>query len=367
MHGMSQLLARLDQELKTASTNIQRAEILARKGSYLARVGRFSETREIIAKLRSHFGDGRSGHVTAWIMLTEGLLHLFENLSPLALDRVARAQLLGLAMKDASVIAIASAWKAHIEFEQSDFESMINSVKVAIAHVTDDDHDANARLAMVISDSFLLCGETQVAQSWFMRSREHALKDGDQASIEALLYNRAAFSLARIRVERCFSDIDSDRLSLLRMEIASAKNLQTLTGIAALTNFIHLCEARLLILEEKYSLAIDALTNIRNAQPFADYNFNQSFVNLEVSFCLQRLGRHAEARSVFESIDWTAFERLDVDEQLVAAWMRRLICAEDSSMGAESVAKELFDHLSKKYEQMRSLLSASLQPFAGIN
>ncbi|MDZ7589128.1 MAG: hypothetical protein U5L05_00255 [Rubrivivax sp.] len=228
------------------------------------------------------------------------------------------------------------------------------------------DHDANARLAMVLSDSFLVCGQKRSAQDWFMRSREHALKDGDQASIEALLYNRAAFSLARIRVERCFSDVDADRLSLLRMEIASAKNLQTLTRIAALTNFIHLCEARLLILEERFSLAIDALTNIRNAQPFADYNFNQSFVDLEVSFCLQHLGRHTEVQPIYNSIDWSTFERLDVDEQLVAAWMRRLMCAKDSSIGRESDAKELFEHLSAKYEQMRLQLIEGLRPFASV-
>lgn len=364
---MSQLLSRLDQELKVASTNVERAEILARKGSYLARVGQFAETREIIATLRQQFGDGRSGHVTAWIMLTEGLLRLFENLSPLALDRVARSQILGLAMNDASVIAISSAWKAHIEFETSDFESMIKSLEIAIAHATDNDHDANARLAMVLSDSFLLCGETRSAQAWFMRSREHALKDGDQASIEALVYNRAAFSLARLRAERCFTAIDSKRLSLLRMEIASAKNLQNLTRVAALTNFIHLCEARLLILEEKYSLAIDALANIRNAQPFADYNFSQSFVDLEMSFCLQRLGRHTEARSIYISIDWSSFDRLDVDEQLVAAWMRWLVCAEDSSIGMEIDAKELLESLLVKYENMRLLLLNSLQSFVSVD
>lgn len=363
---MSQLLARLDEELKLASTNVERAEILARRGSYLARVGQFAETREIISKLREDFGDGRSGHVTAWIMLTEGLLHLFENLSPLALDRVARSQILGLAMKDASVVAIASAWKAHIEFETSDFESMIKSLQMAIAHATDSDHDANARLAMVLSDSFLLCGEMRSAQAWFMRSREHALKDGDQASIEALLYNRAAFSLARLRAERCFTEIDNKRLSHLRMEIASAKNLQNLTRITAFTNFIHLCEARLLILEERYSLAIDALANIRSAQPFADYNFNQSFVDLEMSFCLQRLGRHTEAKSIYSFVDWASFERLDIDEQLVAAWMRRSMCAEDPSIGVESDAKELLESLSLKYEDMRLQLLDGLQCFTTV-
>lgn len=363
---MSHLLARLDQELQTASSDIERAEILARKGLYLARIGRFSATREIITELRQKFDDGRSGRVTAWIMLTEGLLHLFENLSPLALDRIARSQVLGLAMKDDSVIAIASAWKAHIEFETSDFESMAKSLQIAIAHTTESDHDANARLAMVLSESFLLCGEIQYAQAWFMRSREHALRDGDQASIEALLYNRAAFSLARLRAENCFAEMDIDRLSLLRTEIVSAKNLQDLIGIAALTNFIHLCEARLLILEKKYSQAIDALTDVRNARPFADYNFNQSLVDLELSFCMQRLGRVDEAKLIYASIDWSSFERLDVDDQLIAAWMRHWMCGVDPSFGVENDSKQLLDLLSIKYEAQRRQLSNILESFRRV-
>lgn len=360
---MSQLLARLDQKLKIASTAAERAEILARKASYLARIGQFSNARSIVAELREHFGDGHSGHITAWIMLAEGLLHLFENLSPLALDRISRSQLLGLAMKDAPVVAIASAWKAHIEFETSNFESMIKSLQIAISHATDSDHDANARLSMVISDSFLICGESQSAQAWFMRCREHALKDGDQASIEALLYNRAAFGLARLRVERCLSEIDSRRLSLLRMEIASAKNMQNLAEIAALTNFIHLCEARLLILEDKYSLAIDALASIRNAKPFADYNFNQSFVDLETSFCLQRLNRHEESRLIYNSIDWSSFERLDIDEQLIAAWMRHSMCIVDSSIDSVDDAKMAMDALLTEYEATRLSLLSGLRVF----
>jgi tetratricopeptide (TPR) repeat protein len=360
---MSQLLTRLDRELQSAAGSVERAEILARKGSYFARVGNFSATREIIDQLRQQFGDGRSGHVTAWIMLTEGLLHLFENLSPLALDRIARSQALGLAMKDSSVVAISSAWKAHIEFETSNFAAMVKSLQVATAHASEGDHDAHARLAMVLSDSFLLCGDLQSAQSWFLSSRDHALKDGDLASIEALLYNRAAFGLARLRAERCIASVDADRLSLVRLEIASAKNLQNLSGVAALTNFVHLCDARLLILEERYAEAIDALGRIRNAQSFAEYNFNQSFVDLELSFCLQRLGRVEESKSIYASIVWSAFDGLDVDEQLVAAWMRCCMCEADESLDPESDAKSHLDSLSTKYEQMRLDLLIKLQPF----
>ncbi len=363
---MSQLLARLDRELEVTSDTVMRAEILAKKGSYFARVGRFSDTRAIIGELRQEFGDGHSGHATAWIMLTEGLLHLFENLSPIALDRITRAQVLALAMKDASVIAIASAWKAHLEFETSNFGSMIKSLELAIAHSSDRDHDAWARLAMVISDSFLICGDRQCAQEWFLRSRDHALSDGDQASIEALLYNRAAFSLARLRAERCLAQIDDDQISLTRLEIASARNLQTLTGVGALTNFIYLCDARLLILEGNYSKAIDALNGIRNTGPFASYNFSQSFVDLELAFCLLKLDHLVESLSIYKSIDWRSIECLDVDEQLVAGWMRYQMCVIDEAFGAIDDARTRLDRMSFKYEEMRLQLLANLQPFQNV-
>jgi len=151
---------------------------------------------------------------------------------------------------------------------------------------------------MVLSDSFLLCGENRSAQSWFMHSRYHAITLGDQASIEALQYNRAAFRLARLRAARCTAHVDDDQLSMLRVEIASAKNLQLLTRAAALTDFIHLCEARFLILEQRYDQAIDALEKIRGARPFAEYNFNQSFIDLEIAFCLKWLNRADEAREI---------------------------------------------------------------------
>ncbi|MDO8376724.1 MAG: hypothetical protein Q7S91_05965 [Aquabacterium sp.] len=360
---MSQLLARLNLELANTTDPIKRAEIYARIGSYFARTGKFSETRTIIGDLRQQFGDGHSGQATAWIMLTEGLLHLYEHLSPQALYRIKGSQLLGLAMKDASIIAIASAWKAHLEFETSNFDSMVKSLELAIAHSSALDHGAQTRLGMVLTDSFLICGDRQWAQVWFLRSHEHAVKDGDQASIEALQYNRAAFIVARLRVERCSAEIGNDQLSVARIEIASAKNLQALTRIGAFTNLVHLCDARLLILEQEYSRAIQALESIRGSAPFASYNFSQSFVDLELAFCLLKLGHLDEAISRFDSIDWKSIESLDLDEQLIATWMLLCMCRIDGVFGiADEVVVQL-EMLSRKYEEIVMQLLIALRPF----
>jgi len=360
---MSRLLERLDRELRLETDEVKQVELLAKKSCYLSRVGAFAESREIIQYLRRQHGDWRSAQIAAWIMLAEGLLHLYERLSPLALDRVMRSQALGLNVNDRTIVALASAWKAHLEFETSNFAMMIKSLQTSLSNARACDHDANTRTAMVICDSFLICGDGKAAQDWFLCSRDHALKDGDDSSIEALLYNRAAFSMARLRAANCLEPIDQEQLALVRLGISSDTNLQGLIGIGAFTNFIHLCDARLLILEKKFERAIDSLETIRNREPFADYNFNQSFVDLEIAFCLARLGKIDESRALFDSITWNSFDTLDIDERLVAAWMRYMMCLESNVFGEVDVAKLAVQKLGAQYEQMRLSLLASLASF----
>jgi hypothetical protein len=122
----------------------------------------------------------------------------------------------------------------------------------------------------------------------------------------------------------------------------------------------------MLILEESYAEAIETLGVIRNARPFAKYNFSQSFVDLELAFCLQHLGRMEEARSIYSSIAWSSFDGLDVDEKLVAAWMQHVMCGADESLGSLDEAKVRLGALTMKYEDMRLKLLTSLQPFQDI-
>lgn len=216
---------------------------------------------------------------------------------------------------------------------------------------------------MVLSDAFLICGDRRSAQEWFLRSRDHALLDGDQASIEALLYNRAAFSLAWVRARRCLGEVDPSLVSHVRSEVSSATNLQLLTGVKALTNFIYLCNARLLILEEKFEQAIAALGDVRATHPFAAYNFNQSFVDLEIAFCWLRMNKLNESTAIFNGIDFSFLSNLDVDEQLVGSWLRHEMCAMDPIFGNIDEAKLRLNSLIEEYERGTVQLRELLDPF----
>lgn len=360
---MAQLLDRIEKQLALQSDPFARAALFAKKAIYLSRIGRFDEAKSITAELRSHFGGGQSAKVTAWIMLLEGICFLYENINPAAADRVHRAQFLSLAIKDRALISITSAWKAHLEFENSNFPGMAAALTTAIETAAIDDNDADARFSMVLADALFLCGDRKRAQSWFMRSRRHALDAGDQATIEALLYNRAAFSTAWLRCERCFARDNPSEVSLVRLEVSSARNFQAMTKITAFGHLISLCDARLLIIESQFSRAIEALELVRNAGPFASYNFDQDIIDLEIAYCQLMLGRSDEAVDTFSRIRGNDLSGLDLDDQLVVAWMKSSMSAKDLRFGDNVAETARLEVLRSQYSAFRGDLQSLLAQF----
>ena len=360
---MSQFLARIEREIQSAAEPWLRAVSIARRACYWARVGRFADARGSVIEIRARFGQGQDARVTIWLMLLEGLIQLYESLAPGAKDRIDRAQFLSLAIRDNELIAITSAWKAHIEFETSKYGQMIESLKTALSHTTNQNYEANSRIAMIVADLHYMCGQRSYAQHWFMVSRDHALAAGDQASIDALLYNRAAFGLAYLRSKRCIEPLDQQVVAAVGMEVASAKNFQALTQIEAFENCIFLCEARVLMLANDFAAAYRALEAVRAKGPFAPYNFSQDLIELELAFCSFKLGMKSSATAHFEKIRDKQFSELDADERLVVQWMRVELARGDVSFGVEADERSNLAPLVEEYSASMAKLSSAIEAF----
>jgi len=359
---MSELLHRLRRELVTLTDPVARAEIVARIAGVLARSGKFDDARHAINAIKEHFGRGESGRVTVWKMIAEGLVFHYENLSPAALDRMSGALVLGRAMNYPAAIALASAWKAHIEFERSDFAKMAESLAASLQSVEAADHDTQTRISIVLANAFMICGDRVQMQTWFLRGRNHAIKHGDRASVEALQYNKAAFATAWARISSCVAPLEADGLLVLRGEVNSARNLQELSGIAALYGHIQLIHARLLVLEKKYELAVEALNVVRITEPFAQHNFHQSFIDLEIQFCTVMLGGTDFSMASRYSDLLREFAGLDIDERIVASWMLARIAEaaelhETLAVLEEELQKLLTTHAADR-EQLRASLAS---------
>lgn len=359
---MSQLLVRLGRELERQVDPVERAETTARMAAALARLGRFESARDAIHALRNQYGQGQSGRVTVWLMLAEGLIHHYENLSPAALDRISRARLLASAMSYKTVVALSATWQAHIHFEQSDFESMISSIELATANISESDFDAQTRLAIVLANSFMICGDQEQSHKWFMQGHGYAIRNGDQASVDALLYNRAAFNLAWFRALNCVEPVSAEELGRIRREVDSAKNLQDLTQISALSSHVLLLDARLMILESRYEEAVSALEAVRCGVPFAPHNFDQAFIDLEIRFSRLMVGVPS-VNDYPPKPEQEKFHALDIDEQIVATYMLWRMAELDSRYGDSRQCRGQLSELWSRYRTERASLRQRLSQF----
>jgi predicted negative regulator of RcsB-dependent stress response len=361
---MSQQLHRLEISLQSTADVGLRAEINARIAAVLARLGRLQEARSKVKNLREEHGDWRSGRIHVWIMMAEAIIDWYGDLSPKALDRVTRVQVLSGAMRYLEVHAIASAWKAHIQFETSDFDGMFRSMELSYQSTSEDNGDANARLAIVACNAFSLCGDWVNAQKWFKKGRGYALAEGDLASIEALQYNKAVLAFTCLRADACIQAVDPDRAKAVRREMDSSRNLNLLTNNSVLANHLRLAEARLLLLECQFERAELSLAAVRNEAPFAAYHFSQNAIDLEIAYCQFKTGSVENALILFSKVDVNSFSELDIDDQLTAADIYSKMAELDPRFGNFSSISSRKSELAFAYSRSRSELTAGLQRFS---
>lgn len=359
---MSKYLSDLDAEISRTTDDARRGELTARKAAYLSRLGSFDQAQALLQNLRTQFGQGQSTRVSIWLMLAEGLLHTFRDLSDEGADRIMRANVLAGATRDRGLIAATSAWRAFTQSERSEFKGMTRSLNDAFANSDSHDHEVLARLYMVLANARTSLGERAAAHELYMLSRHHALECGDQATIDALIYNKAAFALAWLRAQWALGKEEPDSLSQLRVELKSAKAYQQMVGVSAFSNFVHLSEARLLMLAQEYEAAINALVAVRSMQPFARYNFHESLVDLEIGYCLSQLNRQQEAEDQVRTALASDVAGIHEDDRLFATWLQTRLLQALPHLGDASVAANLLEAAKADFlrscDQLREALAS---------
>lgn len=318
---MSQQSKRLEVAIANTNDPEKRIELISKLAIHLARVGNTEIASEKLRKLREAGGSWASGRSHLWLMLAEAITLWFQDLSDKAIDRVYRVQLLSGAMNFVEVHALSSAWRAHMHFETSQFDSMMIALRDVKNVMQPQNHAADARFSIVICSALAYCNEFNAAHSWFLRARQSALADGDLVSVEALQYNRAALSVTALRVA-FFSDVEmAVRIEDIRFEVETSRNFQSLTQFSALMNHFHLIDARLCILEKRYAAAIPLYELSRLTGPFASLSSTCWLIDLEISYCVFMMGGDAASSGFMKPPPFDIMGQLDPDDQIAACGM----------------------------------------------
>jgi hypothetical protein len=298
----SPFVKRMLSELGEASDPETRAILLAELGCYWARVGEFDEAERIRVELRHEFGNASSVKVSILIMVLEGLQLYYKDLSPGARDRLLRASLLSKGFQETALIARTSAWMSHIELNAARFDSMISEVRTSFHALTPGDDATECRLTLVLGDACLIAGLPIQSQAWYEVARRAANRLGDHAAVGAMTYNRAALRVARFRFEKLLNESYKVDIPLLRLDVNSAINYQSVARLQSLDHLLTTAKVGLLMIQEDAAAALPLIENLLASTDVAQESTQRRLLMSDYALSLARLGKHNAAAEQIDKV-----------------------------------------------------------------
>ncbi|MBN8494251.1 MAG: hypothetical protein J0M00_22780 [Burkholderiales bacterium] len=313
----SRLLTQLASRIAAARDPVEAACLRAQRGIYLARQGKVDEAEALVKAVRDEFGTRPNAEVTAWISLVEALIQFYGEPGPKALDRLRRAHALSRAMNHPVLVPLCAAWLAHIEFNSNRMEPMLQYAGEALRLAQPDHHAALARVSLVIADAFHYAGRFDLAKPWYAAVRQHALAEGDDAMISAMLHNVAAFRANEVRLADAFGNPIPEEAKRALMETESTQNYDNGIGALSMALLIPLMKAQLLTSERRYAEALEIFQDVLERNSPENLDRRKACFYVDRAWCKFQLGqldsaladlaRGLELQSVPADIDDVAF------------------------------------------------------------
>ena len=228
----SRLLAGLDSQIAASRIPFDADCLRAERACYRARQGRIDEARQTAAQLRERYAVRPVASVTAWVNLVEGLCSHFDDLGANARDKLARAHALSAMRRGSRLHLLCAAWLAHVDYTNHQPAAMSLHVREALEFAAVDDHTVRSRACMVVAQALHLGTGLDRATPWYAASHRHAIAEGDDLTISALIHNRGWLQLVRLG-EGAMNYEGSEAVKEALKGIASSQAYDQLIGAAS--------------------------------------------------------------------------------------------------------------------------------------
>jgi len=330
---MESLLAKLSSEAEQSTHPEGRAIAHASLGIALAQLGRISEARELVGKLRNDLAVPQSPRAAIKIFILEGLIYYYNDRNRLAIDRIKRAHVLSIAAGLNDLTCEASVWLSHLAFNFNDYDLLRDSLAQALGGLDKIDDSLRARLSLVIADAFQYLGEWERSRDWYYVARLFARHCHDHAVMVAIEYNRLVMGQSRIRVERIvFGFQKSFEKRNWIEELRTVQRLHDGFEANALSELLLISEAQWCEVNNDFAGALVHFQSIRTAQAAEKCGMSEFLLDLQILWC--RVLHDKSIKSV-RLPELSEINSLSDDDQLIAL----------------SLVRDIYDRLNIKYDQ----------------
>ena len=376
----SRLLAKLDAAIATAGHPIEARCLRAERAGLLARQGQLEASRAAIDELTAQLAWAPNPTLRAWLALAEGLHGYYSALGCAAQEQVEQAWRLardGPAMP--RLHALAAAWLANMAFANDDMPRMAALVREALDTAAPEHHAARARAALVAGYAYHFASAGVRAQPWYEASRRHAIAEGDETQLSALMHNQAWMRASQARLALLFGTTDAhhsvehglatspaaeDAVAQALMGAESIGHYDAGIGTASLGSLVPMLRAQVLTAQGRWPEAMALFESHFEAARSDGLERLLPCLLADRAWCEWQVGQPRKARALVAAAEQALQQDCDTDDRAMAHARLAQACNAlgDAAGGQRHRRAAEADHLShcRQQHQIVALLDEAL-------
>jgi tetratricopeptide (TPR) repeat protein len=222
----------------------------AERAAYLGRLGHFAEAQTELNALRLAHPLKPSSQLSIWLNLAEGVLLFYKDMGSASAVKLRRAHALSVATGWGPLQALSATWLAHWALLELDVAPLARYLEEAFTAASHDDHRARSRCCLVMAQAWDTSGQQAFAQAWYELAHAHAVQEGDDTLMSAIIHNKAWLGASHWRQAFWTQNPleGSKQAAKAWMAADSVQNFDRLVGTISLSALCEVLRAQLLAL-----------------------------------------------------------------------------------------------------------------------
>jgi hypothetical protein len=216
--------------------------------------------------------------------------------------------------------ATAAAWLANMAFANGGSTRVAELVREALDGAAPEHHGARARAALVAGYAYHFGGQPDVAQRWYEASRRHAIAEGDEAHLSALMHNQAWMRASLARMALLFEGEKRDPGSVTQalMGAESIGHYDAGIGTASLGSLVPILRAQVLTAQRRWDDALALFDTNFDAAMAEGLKRIAPCLLADRAWCELNRGQPERARALAGAAEQALADPCDTDDRAMA-------------------------------------------------